>query len=175
MIIGLSGKMGTGKSTLANYIQNSMHKSAVVKIAGLLYELQDMIYEKLEMVVAGEKDRPLLIALGMRFREMDENFWTSKAMNKAKELSQQGYTVIIDDIRFPNEAKAVEDAGGLLVRIEGLQRGPNLTVEAMTSVTETALDVYPFEYRISNLHNTIATIAQLDNFIKHFQNKHRIA
>lgn len=161
MIIGLSGKMGSGKSTAAEYIRILYENSAVVKIAGLLYEVQDMIYEKLDLVMEGEKDRPLLIAVGMWARDKDENFWTSKALAKAKKLSDEGYTVIIDDIRFPNEAKAVEDAGGLLVRIEGIQRGPNITASALTSVTETALDDYPFQNRISNLNGVDQTLKQL--------------
>lgn len=168
MIIGLSGKMGSGKSTLANYIKdNSEQPTAVVKIAGVLYELQDMIYEELGLTLVGEKDRPLLIALGTWGRSIDENFWTSKALEIAIKMSNQGLIVIIDDIRYPNEAKAIEDAGGLLVRIEGLQRGPNINIEAMTNPTETALDDYPFAYRVSNLHGVEDTIKQFKEHLEY--------
>jgi len=164
MIIGLSGKMGTGKSTLATFIMSVMGLTAIVKIASILYELQDMIYKTLGLTLEGEKDRPLLIAIGMWGRSKDENFWTDKAMQRAKELSAQGYTVIIDDCRFPNEAKAIEDAGGLLIRIEGVQRGPNITPEAINTPSECALDEYKFEYVINN-QTTQESVQEQFNFI----------
>lgn len=172
MIIGLSGKQGVGKSTLASYImylaKKNKTETSVVKIAGLIYELQDMIYEKLDMQVVGEKDRPLLIALGMHFRKVNENFWTDKAMDKARALSNAGHIVIIDDIRFPNEAKAVEDAGGLLVRIEGIQRGRNISIEAMSTPSECALDDYNFRHRINNRTSKLDTEKQLRQVLRTF-------
>jgi len=162
MLIGLSGKMGTGKSTLANYLQ-SKRPCHIVKIAGLLYELQDMIYEKLDMKVQGEKDRPLLIALGMWGRDKDENFWTAKALEKAMKLTG---TVIIDDIRFPNEADAIVNAGGILIRIEGEQRGDNLNPELMNNKTETALDNYKFKNVIDNTSSIEESLRQLEEILK---------
>lgn len=163
MLIGLSGKMGTGKSTLAKHLMSKQPNSVIVKIAGLLYELQDMIYSKLGIKLEGEKDRPLLIALGMWGRDKDENFWTDIALKQAKERPEE--LVIIDDIRFPNEAKALEDAGGILIRIEGEQRGNNLTPETMNNVTETSLDNYNFKHRIDNSHSVDETIAQLEKIL----------
>lgn len=163
MLIGLSGKMGTGKSTLAKYLMDKQPNSVIVKIAGLLYELQDMIYTKLGIKLEGEKDRPLLIALGMWGRDKDENFWTDIALKQAKERPEE--LVIIDDIRFPNEAKALEDAGGILIRIEGKQRGDNLTPESMNNVTETSLDDYNFKYRIDNSFSVEHTLSQLENIL----------
>lgn len=165
MIIGLSGKMGTGKSTLANHIMNKYKSSTTVKIAGLLYELQDMIYSKLNMKLVGEKDRPLLIALGMWGRDQDQNFWTSKAMEKAKLLELIKDVIIIDDIRFPNEAQAILDNNGILIRIEGKQRGPNLTEDMMNNVSETALDSFPFENVIDNSTGLNDTIRQLEQIL----------
>jgi ABC-type oligopeptide transport system ATPase subunit len=167
MLIGLSGKMGTGKSTVANYLMEKEKDSAVVKIAGLLYELQDMIYSHLGMKLDGEKDRPLLVAVGMWGRDKDENFWTEKAINKAVSLPNK--LVLIDDIRFPNEAKAIESAGGILIRIEGLQRGPNITEEYKTNITETALDDYPFKHRVHNLGSVDLTLSQVQEILNKYK------
>lgn len=163
MLIGLSGKMGTGKSTLANYLMKKEPDSTTVKIAGLLYEIQDMIYSRLGMKLEGEKDRPLLIAIGMWGRDKDENFWTSRAISEA--INRPEKLVIIDDIRFPNEAKAIEDAGGILIRIEGEQRGPNLNPEALRNITETALDNYTFKHKINNTNSIEETLRQLEDII----------
>lgn len=163
MIIGLSGKMGTGKSTLASHLMNKESDSKIVKVAGLLYELQDMVYDKLGLKLQGDKDRELLIALGMWGRDKDSNFWIDKAISQAKNSTEK--LIIMDDIRFPNEALAVEQAGGLLIRIQGEQRGDNLTPESMNSITETALDNYNFKHIIDNSFSIEYTIAQLEKII----------
>lgn len=165
MIVALSGKRGTGKSTLANHLIHKAKSPVVLKIAGPIYELQDMIYEKLGLKLEGEKDRPLLIALGMWARDKDEDFWTNLAAKKAMELNQTHDLVIIDDCRFPNEA-AIFDGCGMLIRIDGEQRGPNLDAESMNHITEIALDDYPFKYRINNSVSLEDTIKQLDKLME---------
>ncbi len=52
---------------------------------------------------------------------------------------------VITDCRFPNEAKAVKDKGGLVIRIDRLGVGP-----VNGHVSETALDDYAFDYKICN-------------------------
>jgi len=150
MIVGLSGKMGTGKSTLAQHLKELYgDRIKIFKCAGPLYEIQNHIYDYLGLKLEGEKDRPLLIALGMWGRSKDKNIWLNKALKAAQEHSGNGGLAIIDDIRFENEADAVSKIG-LLVRLEGLQRGPNITCEALNSDTEVALDTYDFKYVINN-------------------------
>lgn len=172
MIIALSGKMGTGKSTLANYLISKSKNPVVVKIAGPIYEIQDLIYNHLDMKLQGEKDRPLLIAIGMWARDIDENFWTNIALAKAKKLEETHDLVIIDDCRFMNEAK-VFDEHGLLIRILGQQRGPNLTPSAMNHPTETALDHYPFQYYIVNDGSIESSYEQLNNIIEQYKHTRR--
>lgn len=165
MLLGLSGKMGTGKSTLAKHIYDNNSNVQTFKCAGALYAMQDMIYEFLDLKMVGEKDRDLLVALGMWGRAKNPNIWLDKALREALHHVQQGGVAIIDDIRFTNEAEAIIKNGGLLVRIEGLQRGPNLNPELMTSQTEVALDGFDFTNRIQNLHGVSRTIEQLEELI----------
>lgn len=56
---------------------------------------------------------------------------------------------IITDVRFPNEAKAITDRGGINIR---LQRNENKQVLTSTDIhpSETALDLYKFDYVIDN-------------------------
>lgn len=54
---------------------------------------------------------------------------------------------IITDVRFPNEAKAVIDHGGILIRVER----PSIRVEGKEHASETGLDDYKhFDYTIIN-------------------------
>ncbi|MEU8133267.1 hypothetical protein [Streptodolium elevatio] len=52
--------------------------------------------------------------------------------------------VVISDVRFPNEAQAIADRGGLLIRIER----PGVGV--MPHESETALDDWPFDHVLVN-------------------------
>jgi hypothetical protein len=73
----------------------------------------------------------------------------------AKELQQNW---IITDCRFPNEAKAIKDRGGMIIRI----KRPGVTaVNAHPS--ETSLDDYPFDAVIDN----DSTIEDLYNQVKY--------
>ena len=159
MIIGLSGKQGTGKSTLAKAIQDTYTNVKIFKIAGTIYELQDYIYNRLGLTMIGEKDRPLLITIGLWGRSKDENIWTNDTLRQALEHSRMGGISLIDDIRFPNEAKAIEDNLGVLIRIEGVQRGPNITEEMKSNESETALDNFNFKNIIDNKQD-IETVRQ---------------
>ena len=164
MIIGLSGKQGTGKSTIAKAIQDTYKDVKIFKIAGIIYELQDYIYNRVGLTLQGDKDRPLLIALGMWGRDKDSDLWTNVAIREALEYSKQGGIALIDDIRFPNEALRVKE-NGLLIRIEGLQRGPNITEEMKTNITECALDDFKFEHIISNENRIEIMTEQLNSII----------
>ena len=56
---------------------------------------------------------------------------------------------IITDVRFPNEAKAVENRQGILIRvIRGIY--PNDSINQQAHSSETALDNYNFKYVIDN-------------------------
>ena len=153
MLIGLSAKMGTGKTTLSNIIIQELSSVSEViqeKIAKDLYDLQDHIYKTCNLTLEGEKDRDLLIAIGMWGRSKSPSLWTDLCFNRVQQHLEQGKIVIIDDIRFPEEADKVTELGGFLVRIDGKQRGPNLTPHQMNSASETALDNYNFKHRINN-------------------------
>lgn len=145
ILIGISGKLGTGKSTLANAIISQLGGTRV-SLAAPIKEVQDMIYRKLNLTMEGEKDRDLLIALGKWGRSKHENFWLNEVEHLIDTL--EDIVIICDDIRFPNEAKFFQD-NGVLIRINGEQRGVNVDHNINDS-TETSLDSYPFDFYIDN-------------------------
>ena len=70
---------------------------------------------------------------------------------------------IITDCRFPNEAKAIEDRGGILIRVDRKYHTDKLGDHTITTIpmkngimepsthpSETALDNHPFSYIINN-------------------------
>ena len=58
---------------------------------------------------------------------------------------------IITDCRFPNEAEAIKDRGGIIIRVDRPGVEP---VNAHPS--ETALDNLDFDYRIANVSDLVA-------------------
>ena len=58
---------------------------------------------------------------------------------------------IITDVRFPNEAKAIKDRGGLMIRIDKPFVKP---VNGHSS--ETALDNWDFDYKVANVSDIIS-------------------
>ena len=57
--------------------------------------------------------RRLLQHLGTGMRALDDSFWLSAGMAQAAAVPACAFT----DVRFPNEADAIEAAGGVLVRM----------------------------------------------------------
>lgn len=99
MKIAITGKMCSGKSTIANMIQQFDNEyntySYGQKIKEIAVELFDM----------KGKDRSLLINIASKLREIDADVW-AKYINKQTQFKNK---CIIDDLRFQNELDLLDD------------------------------------------------------------------
>lgn len=68
---------------------------------------------------------------------------------------------IITDCRFPNEAEAVKERGGLMIRIDRPGIAP-----INDHPSETRLDNYPFDYRIANASDIPSLIQTVEVILK---------
>lgn len=68
---------------------------------------------------------------------------------------------IITDTRFPNEAQAIKDAGGIIIRVD---RPGVKAVNAHSS--ETGLDDWDFDYKIWNGSDLVALSFTIENILK---------
>lgn len=131
MIIGLTGKAGSGKDLVADII--CRHRRAVkMAWADTLYEalaaITGMTVEQLqcretkEVPIAwlGKSPRELLQTLGSEWGRMlvHRDMWVRIGMRRAREAVLQGYDVIFVGTRFDNEAHAVREEGGQIWRVE---------------------------------------------------------
>lgn len=118
-LILISGKQGSGKTTLAKQLAESLkeagHQVATIKFADVLYELHDLVWwamraygERLETV----KDGPLLQVLGTEWgrKTRGQDIWVRIAKRRAEKAVANGAVVVIDDCRFPNELEAFPEA-----------------------------------------------------------------
>lgn len=101
--------------------------------------------------------RRFLQRLGDGVRQFDPEFWVRAGMYTAHDLRgapgqyvRDPHPVVITDVRYPNEADAIREAGGTLVRIvrPGVDDGD-------THPSETALDGYATDSTVRNIGDVL--------------------
>ena len=176
MIIGISGKIGSGKDTLSVVINYLADKSAPDSFNRWEQPLEEYTYknkkyaENLKCMVCfligcnridledrefkekelgeewdGLTPRKILQLLGTEAgREIiHPNIWVNSLF--ADYTTDSNW--IITDVRFPNEAQAIKDRGGIVIRVE---RPGGESHCGGAHASETALDDYDFDIVINN-------------------------
>jgi hypothetical protein len=163
MIIGICGLIGSGKDTIADYLQNIHQfrresfahtlKDAVASVFGWDRELLEgrtrESREWREQVDPWWAERLKMPHLTPRYvlqvwgtevarRSFHDDIWIASLENKLRKTTDD---VVISDCRFPNEIKAIKDAGGIVIRVvrgpepvwyelaETVNRGPGKNIE----------------------------------------------
>ena len=158
MIIGLSGKKRSGKSSATEYLVNKYNfkpvswafalKQVIGKqLLGLTdEEMETDLKEKIN-AFWGKSPRTLLQDIGTNcFRDrVHPDFWVKVAeRDTLKPLLAAGENIVLSDCRFPNEAECIRANGGTMVRITRI--GFQGAVD--THPSETALDKYDFDFQL---------------------------
>ena len=180
VVIGISGYLRSGKDSAGKALVEDgfHHASFAAKLKDFLYAVNPIVDAdafgariRVRDLVDNcgwedAKDRyPEVRALLQRVgtdagrNVLGDNVWVDAVM---RDLPQR--PVVFTDVRFPNEAKAIQDAGGAVVRITrpGFTPGPD------AHISETALDNFRFDYHVSNsgtlddLHSAIRGIAAME-------------
>lgn len=166
MIIGISGKIGAGKSELARLLyahhgfEQKIFAGKLKKIAAILTGLpEDWMYRR------DMKDKQL-DNWNMTLGELQQRLGTD-AIRNGLHTDAWVYALFADydgtedwsisDVRFPNEANMITNMGGIMVRIDGSRTGPG--GRDPNHISETALDDYDFDYRFTN-SGTLDDLAQ---------------
>lgn len=157
MIIALSGKARSGKTTAAEAIASMDARCKIVSFAAPLKRMVIEHFGLTEDQIINGKDnvitmsdgremtvRQLMIEFGRLYRAIDKNYWISKALKSAHPHLASGGIVIIDDMRYRSEADMLRSMGAKLVRIE------RPGVKLIDDPSETELDSYPFTTRANN-------------------------
>ena len=153
-LIGISGKMGSGKDTLYSIISNRFpgyeNKKFAYKVkltACMLTGLPMLVFEKpmyknYPLSDWGMTVREFLQKLGTDCirKQLHPNAWVKALFADFTEESLW----VITDVRFPNEAQAIIDRGGILIRV--VRDG----IPTSDHESETALDNWEFEHVITN-------------------------
>lgn len=183
-LIGISGKFCSGKDTLAGLIikhyENKGYKTANLKFADSLKNICSILTGtnideqytqegKAKENILNMTNGRLQQLIGTKLREIDENIWINPIIEYYKNNPET--ICIISDCRFKNEAQAIKQNGGILIRIN--RNIPSLHTEVLhfknngrdvNHISETDLDDYNFDYTISNN----GTIKDLEHWIKFY-------
>jgi hypothetical protein len=170
-LIGLVGKARSGKDTFARGLVERGYTR--VAFADPLREMVERIdplvtlpggsgarlssalmnfggWEGIKGSPYGPEARRLLQEAGQAVRRLDEGFWLRVGLGKARDViaacpAARAGAAVITDVRYTNEADAIQKAGGVLVRIvrPGLE-------STDTHASETELDRYPVDFTVRN-------------------------
>lgn len=124
-VIGLAGPKGVGKSTFASQLifdlyKNGTETGVIMSFATPLKQMlgcivhEDYIKEDKEKIIPhlGVSARHCLQTLGTEWgrNTISNDIWVNLAKHRIEETYHE--VVIIDDVRFDNEAKMILDMGG---------------------------------------------------------------
>jgi len=154
MIISLSGKKRSGKSTVAKHLTNKgwwevswaypLKEVIGKQLFGLSYEQMygSMQYKEAIISEWGLSPRQILQVVGTDLfrRYICDDFWVRIGIRKIKELQEKNpnLNIVISDTRFLNEADAIKTLGGHLVWLHR----ENNPYSNDNHPSETALDDY---------------------------------
>ena len=134
MIIAIGHQRDVGKDVAAQIfatqfkVQNPSLDVRHVAFADPIYEICEKMYgwagmknkrfydnnkELKEKILPslGKSPRQILIDVGMNMRDTYERTWLDYTLSLKADL------IFISDLRFPNEAQAIKDAGGFLIKV----------------------------------------------------------
>lgn len=136
IMIGLTGKARSGKDSVADVLAHRhdfikmsfagpIREFVAGKLLGITVQEMEPIKEEPQAILGGNTPRKVMQFFGTEFgREMvSQTLWVDVCMAQATRSMAQGYSVVISDARFDNEAEAIIEAGGIVV---GLERPGNL-------------------------------------------------
>ena len=128
--IAFGGRMGAGKSTLAREISQFYAARGVnFKTDSFAEGVREVARDLFGMT---RKDRGLLISIGNKMREIDPDVWAKRVVRGFDGGNEGGGGMeggdgevgggekycLVDDLRYPNEARYLREAGFILVYLD---------------------------------------------------------
>jgi dephospho-CoA kinase len=148
ILIGLSGKLGSGRETaaylLCNMIAGLECRAFTTRVHQVVSTLTNTYVEEENDFVPRVVDHPI----GEVREKVEESLRTALGQDLWIRcvLDRPSERMLITDCRYKEEARAIQAAGGLLIRMEG---DPDVKRD-LTHLSETDLDDWPFVHVIQN-------------------------
>lgn len=168
-VLGISGKIGTGKTTLAELILGKVPQARKMAFADALRDEVAWLLGVSPQLVRMDIFKTMSFRIGSRVlsgrevlqwwgtevrRAADPDYWVDQTTLALLKAGEEGCPlVVVDDVRFLGEALAVD----VLVRLDpypGWKPGPNAA-----HISETSLDLFPFTHRYSPRYGELEPLA----------------
>lgn len=173
-LIGLTGTIGVGKSTVANILKNygySEHAFAdkLKQVVAIIFDLTNDVNLAIDIVNNNKTNKiyqnytaaQMLQMVGQGLRDkVDDNIWVNSLFK-----SYKGDKWVISDIRYKNEYLALKQAGGILIKIEGNGRHP-MDGRNMQHQSEIEMVDIKADYIITNFGTIDDLVRQIEVIIK---------
>ncbi len=164
MILGLSGKKQSGKDTIATWLVKTTPVFKVARRYGFTDRIKQIAHytfgvpfnllngteaEKNTEVFPGYTVRQVCQTIGNLFRDINPSVWTEGLMREIKSIDRPSLLAVIADVQFPDEVRAIHQAGGRVIRL-------TRSLHADPDISETALDGFTdFDAVIDNQNLSI--------------------
>jgi len=158
-VIGIAGQAEAGETTLANRLA-TFGRCRVLPFAEPLKRMLTELGVPRENIYGSFKDAPCPELCGKSGREamqtlgtdwgrklISPQLWVNAWLRRAIEATSKGECVIVDDVRFPEEAAAVKSLGGIVVYVD------RLGAKTYEHPSESSLSEYKFDRTIQNPEN----------------------
>jgi dephospho-CoA kinase len=156
-ILGLCGNMGAGKDYVFDVIKE-YSSFEVIRVA-FADGVRDEVAEVFNLSVEQYNDafrkpysdgvRFVLQQWGTEFRRaQDDLYWVKRGIQRAYEIEgvyAEGLLVVFTDVRFANEAYAINEVGGKVIRVEAPTEVRNARLEGRDA-PDHASEVIDFPY-----------------------------
>jgi hypothetical protein len=173
-LIGFTGLARCGKGTAAEHLVRN-HGFACVKFAGALKDMmralgltEDHIEGHLKELpcdlLGGKTPRFAMQRLGTEFgrQTIADDIWIRAWCDRVSKVGPQYHGIVTDDTRFDNEAAAIRDAGGIVVRIIANRDGVGIAGAHASEAMAFSADV-----TIDNSGTIAEFITRVDDILMH--------
>lgn len=174
MIIGFTGKMGSGKSTAIAMVEEIAKVPSInVKFAQPLYDIQEAAYSIIEGAYTRPetfvKDRKLLQWIGTEWgRGLSEDLWVNlwqSTVQNILEYVPQG-VITCDDVRFDNEAEKIKSMGGIIIKIQRSEATPDAPNGIAGHASEKGVSDSLVDFVINNDYDKTALRMNLERILQ---------
>lgn len=128
MIIGLTGRAGSGKDYTYKWLADQGYR--VMRFAwadNLRREIEEVLADSMHLPALWDKPYPPEVRALLQWwgtdlrRKEDPDYWIKKMAGKLAPFVKGGHSddqaAVITDVRFPNEAEALQRLGGTIIKI----------------------------------------------------------
>ena len=151
MIIAISGKKHSGKSTAAGILEKHLGAGAIrMSIADPIKREVAKIFGPYD-VTKKEYLRPVYQVVGQVGKQVyGQTVWLDIMWAEWQKRKQACHTLLIDDVRFPYEAEFLAEHGAHVWRIQA----PDTDDSGDDDISETSVDLVKPHAYITNFKNT---------------------